>query len=68
MEAMSVDAKTKAALSRSGWTILQAALGVVSVEMFDLPVVYVPIIAAGLSQVKSYVATKVGDPSTVTFS
>lgn len=59
--------KTKDALSRTAWTALQAVLGVISVEAFNLPVVYVPIIAAVLSQLKSFVATKVGNPNTVTF-
>ena len=45
------------------WTLVQAALAVVSVEMLDIPVAYAPLIAAGLSWVKAQVARKVGDPN-----
>jgi hypothetical protein len=53
--------------SRAGWTALQAALAVVSVEALGVPLVWAPIVATALSAVKSFVATKVGDPDTVTF-
>lgn len=45
------------------WTAVQAGLGLVTVEMFDLPAVYVPIVASVLAVVKGYVARRVGDPN-----
>lgn len=45
------------------WTLVQAALAVVSVELLDIPVAYAPIVAAGLSWLKAEVAKKVGDPN-----
>lgn len=59
--------KYRALASRAGWTALQAALAVVTVEAFDVPLVWAPIVATALSAAKSWVATKVGDPDTVTF-
>lgn len=50
-------------LERVLWTAVQAGLGLVTVEAFDLPAVYVPIVAAVLSVVKGYVAKRVGDPN-----
>lgn len=54
-------------LSRAGWTAVQAALGLVTVEVLDVPVGWAPLVAVALSSLKSWVATKVGDPDTVTF-
>lgn len=53
--------------SRAAWTAAQAVLSVVTVEALGVPLAWAPIIAAGLSALKSFVATKVGDPDTVTF-
>lgn len=53
--------------ARAAWTAAQAVLSVVTVEALGLPLVWAPIVAAALSAVKSFVATKVGDPNTVTF-
>jgi hypothetical protein len=54
--------------ARAGWTALQAALGLVTVEALDLPVEWAIPVAAVLSAIKSKVAQKVGrDPSTNTF-
>lgn len=50
------------------WTAVQAALAVITVEMFDVPTVYAPLIAAALSWVKGQVARKIGnsnDPATL---
>lgn len=49
----------KDALIRAGWTILQAAVGVISVEMVNAPLAYAPIVAAVLSVVKSWIAQRV---------
>jgi hypothetical protein len=46
-------------LKRAGWTVLQAALGVITVELVDAPLAYAPIVAAVLSVVKSWVAQRV---------
>lgn len=59
--------KAKDLASRAGWTALQAALGVVTVEALGLPLAYAAVVATLLSALKSYVASKVGDPDTVTF-
>jgi hypothetical protein len=53
--------------SRAAWTAVQAVLSVVTVEALGIPLAWAPVFAAGLSVVKSYVATKVGDPDEVTF-
>ena len=45
------------------WTAVQAALGVVTVEMFDLPAVWAPVVATVLAVVKGYVARRIGDPN-----
>jgi hypothetical protein len=45
------------------WTAVQAALGVVTVEMFDLPPVLAPVFATVLAVVKGYVARRIGDPN-----
>lgn len=59
--------KYKSLASRAAWTAVQAVLAVVTVEALDVPYVWAPIVATVLSAVKSFVATKVGDPNTVTF-
>lgn len=64
---MRLNKKWKDLASRAAWTALQAALGVLTVEVFNLPTELAPIVAVALSALKSYVATKVGNPDTVTF-
>lgn len=59
--------KYRSLASRAGWTALQAALAVVTVEALGIPLVWAPIVATALSAFKSFVATKVGNPNTVTF-
>lgn len=44
------------------WTAVQAGLAIVTVEQFDLPAPYVPVVAAVLAAIKGYVARHVGDP------
>jgi hypothetical protein len=46
---------------RLGWTLAQAGVAFAVVETQDWQGVYVPIIAAGLSAVKSLVARHIGD-------
>ncbi len=55
--------------ARAGWAALWAALSVVTVESLNLPAPYVPMFALVLSTIKSFVATKVGNPAkpTATF-
>lgn len=65
--------------SRAGWTALQAGLGVAitwwadnsdTIDVTDDPglaVLIVSGVATALSAVKSFVASKVGDPDTVEF-
>lgn len=48
---------------RVAWTAAQGALGVVTVEAFDLPVAWVPVVAALLAYAKGVVARRVGDPN-----
>lgn len=59
--------KYKSLASRAAWTAAQAALALITVEVIDVPLVWAPILATALSALKSFVATKVGDPDTVTF-
>lgn len=62
--------------SRAGWTAGQALIGAVAagplVDALHLPASYKPVavlvVASLLSVIKSYVASKVGDPATVTFT
>jgi len=54
--------------SRAGWTAAQAGVAVVTVEALDVPLAFAGIAAAALSALKSWLATKVGNPDTVTFS
>lgn len=49
-------------LERVGWTVAEAALAVVAVEVAELEGVYVPVIAAGLAALKGLVARQMGDP------
>ena len=49
-------------LERVFWTAVQAGLGVISVEQFDLPDVYIVVIAFGLSVIKGFVAKQIGNP------
>ena len=60
--------KYKDLAARAFWTVLQALLGVASAEALGVPVEYAVLFAGVLSAIKSYVATKVGDPETVTFN
>lgn len=53
--------------SRAAWTAAQAGLAVVTVEALDVPVAWAGVVAAVLSMLKSFVATRVGDTDTVTF-
>ena len=55
-------------LERVLWTAAQAGLAVITVEQFDIPVQWAPVIATALAAVKGYVARRVGDsndPSTL---
>jgi hypothetical protein len=49
-------------LERVFWTALQAGLGVITVEQFDIPKAWVPVIAFGLAIIKGFVAKNIGDP------
>lgn len=42
-------------IERGLWTLAQAALGFLTVELADLPVAYAPVVAAGLSFLKTAV-------------
>ena len=61
--------------SRAGWTALQAALGVIivwasSIDVSDEPGAAATIVALSatvLSVLKSFIASKIGDPDTVEF-
>lgn len=44
------------------WTAAQAGVAAVSFEAWDLPLWSLPIIAAGLSALKGFIAKQVGDP------
>lgn len=63
----SLSKKYRDLLARAGWTAAQAGVGFVTVEALDIPVAWAPIVAVVLSSLKSWIATKVGDPDTVTF-
>ena len=60
--------KRKDLAARAGWTAAQAGLAVITVEALDVPVAWVGVVAAVLSALKSFVAGKVGDKDSVTFS
>lgn len=62
-----IEKKYRDLLARAAWTALQAGLGLVTVEAIDVPLAWAPIVAVALSSLKSWVATKLGDPDTVTF-
>jgi hypothetical protein len=51
-------------LERVAWTAAEAAVGVLTVEQFDLPQAWVPVIAVVLAALKAFVAGKVGNTST----
>jgi hypothetical protein len=65
----------KSLAARAGWTALQAALGAVTVYLSSIDpasqpgsaAIVIVAVATVLSALKSFVATKVGDPDTVTF-
>ena len=59
--------KQKDTATRALWTCAQVILGAITVDALGLDPVLIPVVAAGLSALKSIVATKVGDPDTVTF-
>ena len=42
-------------VERGLWTLAQAALGFLTVELADLPVAYAPMVAAALSFAKTFV-------------
>ena len=44
------------------WTAAQAGLGLLTVEVLDVPVAWAPVVATVLAAVKGYVARRVGDP------
>ena len=67
MKESKMNNKQKAIATRAAWTATQVILGAITVEALDLDVALIPVVAAVLSAVKSFVATKVGDPETVTF-
>lgn len=46
------------------WTAAQAGIGAINVAVFDLPPAYAVLIAAVLSAVKGFIATKVGTTGT----
>lgn len=46
------------AVERGLWTLAQAALGFLTVELADVPVVYAPVVAAALSLAKTFVADR----------
>lgn len=54
-------------LARAGWTALQAGVGLLTVEALDVPLAWAPIVAVALSSLKSWIATRVGDPDTASF-
>lgn len=65
----------KALAARAGWTAFQALVGVLAVWVSTVDVTDQPgwaaaillVVATGLSAIKSFIASKVGDPETVTF-
>ena len=58
----------KDALARMGWTALQAALAVVTVDQLGLPKAWVPLVAMLFAAVRAAVAMRMGSPDTVTFT
>lgn len=50
------------AAERVLWTGAQAALGVVTVEAFDIPVGWAVLFAAAVATAKAFVAKQIGDP------
>jgi hypothetical protein len=51
---------TADALERIFWTAVQAGLGVVTFEAFNLPKGWIPVVAILLAAVKTAVATQIG--------
>jgi hypothetical protein len=49
-------------LERVFWTALQAGIGVISVDEFDLPTAWIPVIAFGIAIIKGFVAKQIGNP------
>jgi hypothetical protein len=49
---------SKNIVERGLWTLAQAALGFIAVELADVPVAYAPVVAAGLSFAKNLVAER----------
>lgn len=47
-------------IERTFWTAVQAGLAVITVDMFDLPKVWIPVLAIVLAALKSVAATQVG--------
>jgi hypothetical protein len=45
------------------WTFVQAGLAGITVEAFDLPPAWLPVLAGALAVLKGFAATKVGDPN-----
>lgn len=53
----------KDAAERIFWTAAEAVVAVAAVHAVDLPVELVPVATAGLAALKSWIAKRVGDPS-----
>jgi len=53
--------------ARAGWTAAEVVVSAVSIEALNLPRELIPVAATGLSVLKSWIATKVGNPNTATF-
>lgn len=49
---------SKNVVERGLWTLAQAALGFIAVELADVPVAYAPVVAAALSFLKNIVAER----------
>lgn len=49
---------SKNVIERGIWTLAQAALGFIAVELADVPVAYAPLVAAALSFAKNVVAER----------
>ena len=65
---MNIPQKYRDLAARAVWTLLQSATAVGIVEWFNLPREWIPAFGMALSALKSFVATKVGDTSTATFT
>lgn len=49
---------TRNLIERGLWTLAQAALGFIAVELADVSVAYAPLVATALSFAKTFVAEK----------